>query len=209
MSNLIKSIKIKNLFNEKQIHWELQKINVLVGKNGLGKSTILRLINSAVTRKHCDALDLCEEIVLEFDNERKCVARKNNEIDPDFVKLFLKKVTSSSDFSKSIEDSISKNPKSKKLSPNDLEKIKLEIFEKINETAVNFSKETDINRNILRYDFEGSVKKMNVELISTINMSANSINDVTTSSGNKTTFLDLEIDNEIKRLNKNSKIILE
>lgn len=206
MSNLIKSIKIKNLFNEKQIHWELQKINVLVGKNGLGKSTILRLINSAVTRKHCDALDLCEEIVLEFDNERKCVARKNNEIDPDFVKLFLKKVTSSSDFSKSIEDSISKNPKSKKLSPNDLEKIKLEIFEKINETAVNFSKETDINRNILRYDFEGSVKKMNVELISTINMSANSINDVTTSSGNKTTFLDLEIDNEIKRLNKNSKI---
>lgn len=76
MSNLIKSIKIKNLFNEKQIHWELQKINVLVGKNGLGKSTILRLINSAVTRKHCDALDLCEEIVLEFDNERKCVARK-------------------------------------------------------------------------------------------------------------------------------------
>lgn len=165
MSNLIKSIKIKNLFNEKQIHWELQKINVLVGKNGLGKSTILRLINSAVTRKHCDALDLCEEIVLEFDNERKCVARKNNEIDPDFVKLFLKKVTSSSDFSKSIEDSISKNPKSKKLSPNDLEKIKLEIFEKINETAVNFSKETDINRNILRYDFEGSVKKMNVELI--------------------------------------------
>lgn len=206
MSNLIKSIKIKNLFNEKQIHWELQKINVLVGKNGLGKSTILRLINSAVTRKHCDALDLCEEIVLEFDNERKCVARKNNEIDPDFVKLFLKKVTSSSDFSKSIEDSISKNPKSKKLSPNDLEKIKLEIFEKINETAVNFSKETDINRNILRYDFEGSVKKMNVELISTINMSANSINNVTTSSGNKTTFLDLEIDNEIKRLNKNSKI---
>lgn len=206
MSNLIKSIKIKNLFNEKQIHWELQKINVLVGKNGLGKSTILRLINSAVTRKHCDALDLCEEIVLEFDNERKCVARKNNEIDPDFVKLFLKKVTSSSDFSKSIENSISKNPKSKKLSPNDLEKIKLEIFEKINETAVNFSKETDINRNILRYDFEGSVKKMNVELISTINMSANSINDVTTSSGNKTTFLDLEIDNEIKRLNKNSKI---
>ena len=206
MSNLIKSIKIKNLFNEKQIHWELQKINVLVGKNGLGKSTILRLINSAVTRKHCDALDLCEEIVLEFDNERKCVARKNNEIDPDFVKLFLKKVTSSSDFSKSIEDSISKNPKSKKLSPNDLEKIKLEIFEKINETAVNFSKETDINRNILRYDFESSVKKMNVELISTINMSANSINNVTTSSGNKTTFLDLEIDNEIKRLNKNSKI---
>lgn len=115
-------------------------------------------------------------------------------------------MTSSSDFSKSIEDSISKNPKSKKLSPNDLEKIKLEIFEKINETAVNFSKETDINRNILRYDFEGSVKKMNVELISTINMSANSINNVTTSSGNKTTFLDLEIDNEIKRLNKNSKI---
>lgn len=206
MSNLIKSIKIKNLFNEKQIHWELQKINVLVGKNGLGKSTILRLINSAVTRKHCDALDLCEEIVLEFDNERKCVARKNNEIDPDFVKLFLKKVTSSSDFSKSIENSINKNPKSKKLSSSDLEKIKLEIFEKINETAVNFSKETDVNKNILRYDFEGSVKKMNVELISTINMSANSINDVTTSSGNKTTFLDLEIDNEIKRLNKNSKI---
>lgn len=204
MNNFIRNIQIKKLFNEKDVNWELQKVNVLVGKNGLGKSTILKLINSAVTRKHCDALDLCEEIVLGFDGEKKCIARKSNEISPEFIEMFLTKLSDSDNFSKSIENSIKNNPEAKKLTSTELERVKLDILKKINETAANFSKDDSANENISKYEFKGSVKKMNVELISTVDMNANSVNDITTSSGKKTNFLDMEIDNEVKRLNKNS-----
>ena len=40
MENMIKTIKISQLFGDKDIEWNLQKTNVLVGKNGMGKSTI-------------------------------------------------------------------------------------------------------------------------------------------------------------------------
>lgn len=45
----IKNVKIENLINKKNISWDLFDVNVLVGRNGSGKSTIVRLINAALT----------------------------------------------------------------------------------------------------------------------------------------------------------------
>lgn len=206
MSNFIKNIKIKNLFDEKQIDWELQKVNVLVGKNGLGKSTILRLINSAVTHKHCDELDLCEEVSVNFVNGEHCVARKNKEINPEILKNLINKMSSSDDFSKAIENSFKEHTKNEVISPEDIKKIKSDLLESIKNKARGLSQKGIKESELSSYEFKSQIKKLKTEFISTINMSANSVNNVTTSSGSHTTFLDMEIDNEIKRLNAHKNI---
>jgi ABC-type cobalamin/Fe3+-siderophores transport system ATPase subunit len=44
----IKQVTIKGLFGKKDIDWTLGAVNVLVGQNGSGKSTILRMIRDAL-----------------------------------------------------------------------------------------------------------------------------------------------------------------
>lgn len=51
MENMIKSIKISQLFGDKNIKWNLQKTNVLVGKNGMGKSTVLQLVVNTISQE--------------------------------------------------------------------------------------------------------------------------------------------------------------
>lgn len=206
MSNFIRNIKIKNLFDEKQIDWELQKVNVLVGKNGLGKSTILRLINSAVTQKHCDELDLCEEVSVDFVNGKHCIAHKNKEINPDVLRELINKMSSSDDFSKAIANSFKEHTKNELISAEDIKKIKTNLLESIENKARGLSHQGISEGELSSYEFKSQIKKLKTEFISTINMSANSVNNVTTSSGSHTTFLDMEIDNEIKRLNANKNI---
>lgn len=75
------------------------------------------------------------------------------------------------------------------------------ILKKLLSDVKNDKSDTSIN--ISTHAFQDNRKddeQVNIEFISTINMSANSINDLTTSSGKVTTFLDFEINNEIQRL---------
>lgn len=203
MSQFIKSVNIRSLFDEKHINWELQKVNVLVGKNGLGKSTILRLIDSAVTHKHCDELDLCEKISIDFVNGKHCVARKNKEINQDILKELINKMSDSDEFSKAIANSFREHTKSEVIDSKDIEKIKYNLLESIkNKVSGGNAKKID-NGELSSYEIKSQVSKIKTEYISTVNMSANSVNNVTTSSGNHTTFLDVEIESEIKRLNAN------
>ena len=51
MENMIKTIKISQLFGDKDIEWNLQKTNVLVGKNGMGKSTVLQLVVNTISQE--------------------------------------------------------------------------------------------------------------------------------------------------------------
>lgn len=204
MSNLIKSIRIKKLFDEKDISWELKKINVLVGKNGLGKSTILRLINAAVTLKEIEDLGLCEEVIVVMGDEEKYTSRKTNIINVEMLKLVIEELSRFNNSSRKDKNSDSHDAKYKTLSNDELKELTTDLFKKINKNAINYEiKDGDKKLNITRGNqvFKPK-KKMPVEFISTINMSANSVNNVIESDGNKTTFLDVEIDKEIERLNK-------
>lgn len=205
MSNLITSVKIKKLFNEKDVNWELKKINVLVGKNGLGKSTILRLINSAVTRKEVDDLELCEEVIVEIKNQEKYVSRKSNMINLETLRLVIEELARF-DKPSPRKDKNSDNPyiKYKTLNNKELSKLTTDLFERLNRSATNNEVETSNKKiNVKKDNLVFKPKdRMSVEFISTINMSANSVNNVIESDGNKTTFLDVEIDKEIERLNK-------
>lgn len=223
MKNFIKSIRIKKLFDEKEVNWELKKINVLVGKNGLGKSTILRLINSTIAREDHDVLDLCEEISIDMQDGRQYTSRNRNKMNFEAWNEMLKELMESNRIIRGHKSSIQERITNNKSEEEYVTKFTLELFDKINARALNSEENTSnkffIDKSLSKNKNkkkkvevwseeeidEKSEEKMKVEFISTINMSANSVNDITTSSGSKTTFLDLEIDNEIKRLNKNEK----
>ena len=203
MNNYIKSIKIRNLFDEKDINWKLNRVNVLVGKNGLGKSTILHLINSAITQESSKYLNLCDDVMLEMTNNEKYHALKEA-IPPDLLEVIIKELYASEDFINAIESSLTDYK--------DTKKSNIEIVNNIKKNIIlDFKKKASIqDKNIINqeglssYKFGINVEPMETEFISTINMNANSVNNVTTSSGSPTTFLDFEINNEIKRLLDNS-----
>ena len=204
MSNLIKSIRIKRLFDEKDISWELKKINVLVGKNGLGKSTILRLINAAVTLKQVEDLSLCEEVSVVMKDEEKYTSKKNNVINIEMLRLVIEELSRFENNSRKDKNSDSRDVKYKRLSNDELKELTTDLFKKINKNAINYEIESSDKKLNIKRDNQvfKPKKKMPVEFISTINISANSVNNVIESDGNKTTFLDVEIDKEIERLNK-------
>jgi len=78
----IKKIEIKNLWGH-DFPWTLnQDINVLIGKNGSGKSTILRMLNEAISPVEDSQLnfrlfDPIDEIIIELTND--IVVRVNSE----------------------------------------------------------------------------------------------------------------------------------
>ena len=50
--DLIKRIEIKELFHQYDLKWDLNPdVNILVGINGIGKTTILRTINALFSQK--------------------------------------------------------------------------------------------------------------------------------------------------------------
>lgn len=205
MSNFIKNVRIKNLFDEKEIDWKLNKINVLVGKNGLGKSTILKLINSAVTREYSDSLELCEEIRVEFEDGNELISRINNRINQQDIDLLLTRLSELNEISRRNESLVDVTSQYKTSFNKKIERVTSDLLKEINSRAVNRNKNIEFHDHIRVKKPKISMQNINVEFISTINMSANSVNSITTSSGDKINFLDFEIDNEVKRLNKNSK----
>lgn len=203
MNHYIKSIKIRNLFDEKDINWKLNRVNVLVGKNGLGKSTILHLINSAITQESSKYLNLCDDVMLEMKNNDKYHALKEA-IPPDLLEVIIKELSTSDDFMNAIESSLTHFKEAQKFNTEIIKNIKKNIILDFKKKASIQDKNRINQEGLSSYKFGINVEPMETEFISTINMNANSVNNVTTSSGNPTTFLDFEISNEIKRLLDNS-----
>ena len=204
MNNYIKSIKIRNLFDEKDINWKLNRVNVLVGKNGLGKSTILHLINSAITQESSKYLNLCDDVMLEMTNNDKYHALKEA-IPPDLLEVIIKELSTSEDFINAIENSLTDHKETKKSNIEIINNIKKNIILDFKKKASIQDKNGINQEGLSSYKFGINVDPMETEFISTVNMSANSVNNITTSSGSNTTFLDFEIGNEVKRLIDNHK----
>lgn len=161
----------------------------MVGKNGSGKSTILRLINSALLEKPCDELSLCERIDINFSNSNSTFALAEQNFNISLLKSHIDEFFSTKEFNDQISKVIKEIKVPKKLQ----EDFKKNITEQI-------SKDINSKKKLPAYQFKKSDEEFCVEYISTINMSANSINKIQTSDGNTTTFLDYEIENEIQRL---------
>jgi predicted ATPase len=201
MSNIIERVKIEKLFGEKDVDWNLRPdVNVLVGKNGLGKSTILKIIEESVS-SYDDVRDIFNfykrTYVYFFNNNernlRVGIYAKNSLID------YSKKMFTNESFWKGFEEFLINNKTEQDL----------QTFQKLSQNMDDFEisfiehiKNTSFDRVSKNITDRFTSKILPTETISTINMSANSINQITTSSGQHGTLLDFEIENELQRLLK-------
>lgn len=182
MENMIKSIKISQLFGDKNIKWNLQKTNVLVGKNGMGKSTILQLIIATLSKKDTFKKSfLCESITI-FTEQEDIFSMRNETITDEIRKALLK----------ALQD----NPKI-------LEQIKSESDNKFNNKQFYENFNNPYNKSELTAFISSSNDnddKLNFEFISTVNLNANSTQNLSLANGEIQNILDLEIQTELQRL---------
>ena len=183
------------------VDWNLRPdVNVLVGKNGLGKSTILKIIEESVS-SYDDVRDIFNfykrTYVYFFNNNernlRVGIYDKYSLID------YSKKMFTNESFWKGFEEFLINNKTEQDL----------QTFQKLSQNMDDFEisfiehiKNTSFDRVSKNITDRFTSKILPTETISTINMSANSINQITTSSGQHGTLLDFEIENELQRLLK-------
>jgi len=190
MIEYIKNISIENLFESKNINWDLQDINILVGKNGSGKSTILNILREM---SHQDGVE----------NISKASSSKITFTDDSFIesKEEIIKQSDLDGFLHIIEENMSE-----KLNTNQLEKIK--SLRNILSSKNSDKKTHSITAKLGGVKFhKGKTlhKKSDIktQYVSTINMNANSINEIKGSDGVTKTILDMEIQKEILTFNGN------
>ncbi|KHT37971.1 AAA family ATPase [Pectobacterium brasiliense] len=194
MSIRIEEISINKLFGNKNLRWNLGDVNVLVGKNGKGKSIILKIINSTLQNKEENELALCKSANIKLSDGR--VLSRNNDDEASAIlgglaKFLLSELTNKNDFNKFIKKQKGKTEEQIK---NNLEQI-IKNFnsdgtKKPNGYFVEMGKSNE----------KSQYEKINTCYISTINMNANSNNEVNKSSGEKTTILAMETEGEIVSL---------
>lgn len=186
MSILVKNITVKGLFGSKDINWDLKDVNVLVGKNGAGKSTLLRSLHSMLKQEGSVELTRSESMKVTL-NEGGTITHIINKLGQDTEELLNTLM--------GFSNSITKGKGAKK------EKLKLdELIGKIKSKKAEI-KEIGLSKIEVSEDIRAKTK-IKSELISTVNMSANSVLPLTGSDGEVTTILDMEIKNEINKLKK-------
>ena len=181
MANMIKNIKIAHLFGNTNIEWRLKKTNVLVGKNGMGKSTILQLIADAISQDTIyDKANLCSQIIVELISNNKFMMRKseNNIInilgEQRFKEINIENIRQTSGI------------------PEDVKNNFLSMIG--NENSI-------LNQgNAVEFISSDNNEKIDYEFVSTINLNANSTQNIAMGNGAIKNILDWEIQNELNRL---------
>lgn len=187
---IIKNIVIKDLFKRKNIDWNLKDVNVLVGKNGSGKSTIIQTIVGLLRQELNESLSNSTFSQLILANEGRVTHRVNfHELNADQLLGLL--------------NTIKKNH----LRVKDKDKKQLNELIQLLEQKNEDSKIKEFGMGSIEVSENiKNTKQIKVELISTINMSANSIYEFKKSDGERTTILDMEIASELERLKNVFKI---
>jgi len=183
MNTFIDEIRANDLFGKKNIIWKLKSVNVLVGKNGSGKSTILRSINSLLKRDTNEDLKKSRVFNILLNNGIS-IKHTVNELNTDTDKL----IASLSEISKSIRGTQSSS------------KQKNKIDRLIRDVLENKNSVRDIKISSIESTNDDVHEVINSELISTVNMNANSVMALIGSDGESKTILDMEISAESKKL---------
>lgn len=208
----LKTLKISKLFGYKDIELNFQDVTVLVGRNGVGKTTILKILNAMLTNDfECNELKLCRAASVTFSNNATVdfeLARKYGTIARDAIIDF-------------IENQMSHELKL------DFKRMNDPIRDKWIDIIVNKVQKSNINYNSLLYQDianddvlsndpkrKSSVFKLSkamedylhnkceIRYISTMNLSANAIHDITMSSGKEKNILTWELNQELQSLAK-------
>lgn len=186
MSVIVKKLTIENLFERKNIEWDLKEVNVLVGKNGSGKTTILQTIYGLLQQEANMEMGRSTRCEITLQNEGS-ITHKINKLNIETAEML------------EILQKMQKSVIDRKKKPKNYQQIK---------SLIDMLSSAETSKNIKEVNFGQmnvsenlkETKKVNAELISTVNMSANSIYEFKKSDGVTTTILDMEIEAEIRRL---------
>ncbi len=148
---ILKNIDIKRIYKEKDFNWTISEdINILIAKNGVGKSTILKLINACI----CDNKELIEE----YDNPS---------ISLDFSQYYTNDI-----LNEEPSHLIIKNNKTSK----NIKSILIDTFDNKTNQSTNANTELDyiiseLSENFSNYHdmIDTSIKKESEEIIKRIN----------------------------------------
>ncbi|WP_312778702.1 AAA family ATPase [Pseudescherichia sp.] len=194
----IKSLRVKGLFGYKDIFLEFKDVTVIVGKNGMGKTTLLKLIHSLLINKTDEYLvSICDFAELSLTNNESI---SFGGITDDFKKNLLELSVN-----ERIEDLKTSNKKLK--ITKEMTKIitdmifnDVDVSNKINDTL-------KMHKDAIFYK-EATEKYIRNELkiryISTVNISFNADNNIDVGNSISTNLLDLATDNEMRSLLKNN-----
>lgn len=193
----IEKVEIKGLFGKKDICWELNpQVNVLVGVNGSGKSTILSIIYCMLNNLPNSHKNMIFDIAkIYFDkNEVEPVIRKNTN-KHQFV-----------DVEKLIRDMVEQIEKEKEKEWVNSVLLENTIREKIRKTVQLYNdKQVLIVQQIEQTaDSKEFFKNFNLTMISTLNLSANAIFEFKGSNEEVLNILDLEMDKVLNQFNYKS-----
>lgn len=213
----IQKVSIDGLFGHKNIDWDLNDVNVLVGANGSGKSTILKMIHLALTMESSDekpryfenVFEVASRMQIDFKNGYDFRFAKVDENNDD-VKNLLALL---SEF-ETIRDSFNNLQSQTKSSKDESELLenKKKIDRLINHLNNSISDKTErkVRAAICNYvtdSMEGKahnklLDKIDVVYLSTFDMMLLSKKEYDEIQGEIFTQLDLEIDREVRKFTR-------
>lgn len=198
----LKSLSIEGFQNKRRIHLLFKDVTVLVGRNGSGKTTILRTLESLLLNTPKNIPDVAGEVAtLSFTNgERVAYARvtpddvykKNNDLIHNGIDGIYDDISSDEKIkSLGVSESIIKDIIKSKLEEYTRELIKKKLLE-MSGRAVRYSADG------LRSEIEG----LQVRYISTVIISANSEKEMSFGNSKTKNILDVSIELELSSLSK-------
>ncbi|MEG5910517.1 AAA family ATPase [Enterobacter mori] len=207
----LKTLKIESLFGYKDIELDLNDVNVLVGRNGLGKTTILKILNAMLCEDfNCSELKLCRRASITFTNKAVISYEPDNRLET------IAKATVQRVFTEKLMESF--QTKEIKLHEHLKDEFLKEVTRQINLNSINISREFHKTNTKEYISFFDSEKHKNIRIskalsdflarhcevryISTINMSANAQQDIKMSSGKEKNILNWELNLELADLAK-------
>lgn len=193
----VEKLRVINLFGYKDIELDLNEVTVLVGDNGTGKSTLLRIIHSLITLNESDALRLCSRAEVWLSAGVRITYTNYHADDSNVLKKAVLDTINANDFNTEninakellelIQKKVSDYDKSLK---KDNFKI---IYNRVRVSPVKYIKDF-LNDN-------------SVEFISTVDLSANSRLNFTTMEGEDANMLDSYINIELEKMYDNANAI--
>lgn len=218
---VVSSLRIKKLFGRHDLSIDFKKLNVIVGKNGVGKTTLLKIIRGLTTGdKFVNYSDVCESIELIFpDGNVICYGTVTDEL--------IKSATNAEvpdsiivEEDTTISEFLSQMKGIENISNEDRAAIAKSVFQTILKSDI-FLKQASsfyhekLNENRMQV-FQNSwhISKLqssfNIRYISTVNISANAGNKMDLGNSIEKNILDLAIYDELRLLLKNgTKVVSE
>lgn len=192
----LKSLRIQGLYENKDVFLEFKDVTVIVGKNGMGKTTLLKIIYSLLRNARDESLlSLCKTAELRLTNNEPISFGYITDDKKSQIIEQLKKNLYHELIAASIDDFERDENKAKKIS----------VMEQYidNTIMINFKTALKENSDAVFFDTKTEKYLRNVlksRYISTINISFNADNNVDIGNSVTTNLLDIGTDNEMDML---------